>query len=114
MRNGSNKWQQMTPALGSALSWSRSVFRGAAILKIRLSSNQQAAAPGAGQPAGKYLKISAVAFVLANRKWKVHYYRDDGNFCTRFKYIINEDLLYLHFLMHFFLITCHSWKLEAK
>lgn len=40
---------------------------GTIIHKIWLLSNQQAVAPGAGQPDEKHLPISAVALALGNR-----------------------------------------------
>lgn len=77
MRNGSNKCQQIS--LHQVLMKLVSVYR-AIILKIRLSSNQQTATPGAGHPDEKCLQISAVAFVLVNRNWMINCHRNYGIF----------------------------------
>lgn len=50
---------------------------GGYIHNIWLPSNQQTAAPGAGQPDEKDLKISAVALDLVNRNWMMNYFRND-------------------------------------
>lgn len=80
---------------------------GAIIHNIRPPSNQQAAAPGAGQSDEKHLKISAFALALVNRNWMMKYNRNDSNYCVIFKYMINSDLLHLPFQMS----DCHKDKI---